>query len=112
MRCVSNTLEELVLPDGDQILDSFHSAVIFGQAIAFPKLRVWQGSIQMLFGKHLYELDFNKRNVRNYILRWSEVAAPRALERLVVKTLNGKLPSGLAEAFVEECGWVFEGSST
>ncbi|PVH74362.1 hypothetical protein DL98DRAFT_604638 [Cadophora sp. DSE1049] len=105
---VADTLEELVLPDGGRIPDMVFGPFLFGQGNAFPKLRVLQGSMEMLFGRHLFGLDFSQTVAREYILQWSKLAAPSALERLDVKTWGGKLPSGLAEAFIQECGWVVE----
>jgi len=107
--CVANTLEALVLPDSNRIPETVFSPCAFAHLNVFPKLRVLQGSMESLFGRNFSSIDDLQRNgLRGFFGRWLESAAPSALERLIVKTSDGKVPSELAEALSQKYNPVVE----
>ena len=109
LRCVASTLEELVLPESNRVQDTVFSPSYFAHVNVFPKLRVLQGSMETLFGRNfISETELRGDGLRGFFGRWLELAAPSALERLIVKTSDGKVPSELAEALSRKYNPVVE----
>lgn len=98
-----------MLPDSNRIPETVFSPCVFAHLNVFPKLRVLQGSMESLFGRNFSSIDDLQRNgLRGFFGQWLESAAPSALERLIVKTSDGKVPSELAGALSQKYNPIVE----